>query len=378
MIGRIPDSQGPEKINDSGILSLDFLVGLSFFLIAFIIVATMTSGLLIGLQSHTIDYDAVAYRTGVILIEDPGEIQELVGLSSIAPDRYAWDLLYEDYYDQYRESNVLRMGLMLPRYYYDTPPHVLMSHKISEFFNTTNFNRGYYRNKIIFGDYPYSFNISLIMRNDDDTSWLPPQFIGDPVPAEYSVGYIRRIGLVKNSTSLNILDMFKEDAQGFLTISYDFRNISDKNPPYMIYPSLEQTVINLTNFTDPNAILSSLQVCSPTCEDPEPNSPTILLKNYDDPTYEKRFPDIGVGMNEPVNNSTYIVIEPGYFSRRYFPNIGPIDKIDIRMQFRYENGTVIDDLGGDYDYDYDLPSIWNPTSLTQKDLVPAIIEVRVW
>ena len=356
-------------------LSLDFLVGLSFFLIAFIIVATMTSGLLVSLQSHTIDYDAVAYRTGVILVEDPGEIQEMVGLSSIAPDRYAWDLLYEDYYDQYHESNVLRMGLMLPRYYYDTPPRVLMSHKISEFFDTSNFDKGYYRNKIIFGDYPYSFNISLMMRNENNSEWFPPQYIGDPVPADYSVGYIRRIGVVKNSSSLNITDMFEEDAQGFLTISYDFREISAGNPAFMVYPSLEQSVINFTNFTDSDTHLTSLQICSPTCEDPEPNSPTILLKNYDDSNYTGRFPQIGVGMDEPVNNSTYIVIEPGYYSRRYFPNIGPIDKIDIRMQFRYENSTVIDDLGGFYNYNYG--SQFN-ANLNQQDLIPAILEVRVW
>lgn len=32
----------------------------------------MTSGLIVSLMSKTIDYDAVAYRTGVILVEDPG------------------------------------------------------------------------------------------------------------------------------------------------------------------------------------------------------------------------------------------------------------------------------------------------------------------
>ena len=41
-------------------------------MIAFIYVATLVPSLFIGLQSRTIDYDAVAYRTGVILVEDPG------------------------------------------------------------------------------------------------------------------------------------------------------------------------------------------------------------------------------------------------------------------------------------------------------------------
>jgi len=59
--------------NDSGQISIDFLVGFTIFIIGFIFVITLMSGLLVGLQSKTIDYDAVAYRTGVILVEDlPG------------------------------------------------------------------------------------------------------------------------------------------------------------------------------------------------------------------------------------------------------------------------------------------------------------------
>ena len=63
---------------DSGIMSIDFLVGFTIFLITFIWVATLIPGLFIGLQSHTIDYDAVAYRAGVILVEDPGAVGPLV------------------------------------------------------------------------------------------------------------------------------------------------------------------------------------------------------------------------------------------------------------------------------------------------------------
>ena len=59
--------------DDSGIQSIDFLAGFTIFMVAFIWVATMVPGLFIGIQSYTIDYDAVAYRTGVILAEDPGQ-----------------------------------------------------------------------------------------------------------------------------------------------------------------------------------------------------------------------------------------------------------------------------------------------------------------
>ena len=52
-------------------LSLDFLAGFTIFLLALIMVVSMVPGLLAGLESSGIDYDAVAYRTGVILVEDP-------------------------------------------------------------------------------------------------------------------------------------------------------------------------------------------------------------------------------------------------------------------------------------------------------------------
>jgi hypothetical protein len=58
--------------NDSANLSIDFMIGFTIFMIGFIWVVSMIPGLLINLQGYTIDYDAVAYRTGVILVEDPG------------------------------------------------------------------------------------------------------------------------------------------------------------------------------------------------------------------------------------------------------------------------------------------------------------------
>ncbi|NYT21889.1 MAG: hypothetical protein GKC07_08855, partial [Methanomicrobiales archaeon] len=64
----------PGKIDhEEGLLSIDFIIGFTIFMVALIFVAIMISGLLVHLQSRTIDYDAVAYRTSVVLVEDPGE-----------------------------------------------------------------------------------------------------------------------------------------------------------------------------------------------------------------------------------------------------------------------------------------------------------------
>ena len=53
---------------DSAQLPVDFLVGFTIFILCLIAAANFVPSLLVGLQrtSH-IDYDAVAYRTGVVL-----------------------------------------------------------------------------------------------------------------------------------------------------------------------------------------------------------------------------------------------------------------------------------------------------------------------
>ena len=100
-------------------LSIDFLVGFTIFIVGFIFVATMMSGLLINLQSRTIDYDAVAYRTSVVPVEDPGE--PMIGRTfdlSIPAEK---DLL-------------LRLGLSIDR----NRPEILQDSKIKKFFPSSN------------------------------------------------------------------------------------------------------------------------------------------------------------------------------------------------------------------------------------------------
>ena len=58
--------------DDTGMLSIDFLAGFTIFILALIMVINLVPGILVGLESQSIDYDAVAYRTSVILTEDPG------------------------------------------------------------------------------------------------------------------------------------------------------------------------------------------------------------------------------------------------------------------------------------------------------------------
>lgn len=55
-----------------GQMSIDFLVGISLFILALSFVAVSVSGMFLPFQTETIDLNSVSYRTSVILVEDAG------------------------------------------------------------------------------------------------------------------------------------------------------------------------------------------------------------------------------------------------------------------------------------------------------------------
>jgi PKD repeat protein len=181
-----------KRSDDSGILSIDFLVGFTIFLLAFIWVVSMIPGLLINLQGYTIDYDAVAYRTGVILAEDPGE-------PSLPTSITPWESLLSS-------KGVVRFGLALSK---DTP-NILSQRKVDRFFDNTTFSYPVdYQNRTIFGDYPYQFNISLIEVGSNQS----PRYVGDIMPATSSYGSIRRFVKIKGP-SIGMVNASSYDVSG--------------------------------------------------------------------------------------------------------------------------------------------------------------------
>jgi len=200
---------------DSGQLPVDFLVGFTIFILSLIMVANFVPSLLVGLQRTSgIDYDAVAYRTGVVLVEDPGEPPGLYPVGSppppIPPPHPQWDLQAE-----YEKEFVNRFGLTLSR---DTP-NILSINKIERFFNSSFlypgtcadpdpckcypcfFNDTDYRNKLLFSSYQYGYNVTLQnispMKAGDYPNGLF-RSIGVPYPAGY--GYIRRYVVIKQNS----------------------------------------------------------------------------------------------------------------------------------------------------------------------------------
>jgi PKD repeat protein len=218
-----------KKTGDSGNLSIDFLVGFTIFLLAFIWVVSMIPGLLINLQSFTIDSDAVAYRTGVILAEDPGE--------PTLPF-YPWETL--------SKKDIVRFGLSVSK---DTP-NILSREKVDKFFCSSVFSYpDDYQERIIFGDYPFRFNISLT----ETGSAKPSLSVGDVMSGNY--GTIRRLVKIKEPSyaTINSTNYMNEDNSNATV--HEFSILFNKSkllegkvsdPIYQIDPAREKITINIT------------------------------------------------------------------------------------------------------------------------------------
>lgn len=176
-------------MKDDAVATFDFLIGFTIFIIAFIFVAAMIPHTLFSVQSSRIDYDAVAYRTGVILVEDPG--------MAASPSSPVWELKADP-------GDVIRMGLSVE----PGSAHILSKGKVERFFNKSFFTYpDDYRRALLFGDYPYSFNITLTMR-DEDQIFRPEYSIGLNPPDLY--GSVRRVVVVKEPSRLVVDGYFNQ------------------------------------------------------------------------------------------------------------------------------------------------------------------------
>lgn len=320
--------------SDEGQLSIDFIIGFTIFMIAFIFVATMVSGLLINLQTKTIDYDAVAYRTGVVLTEDPGE-----------PDD--WQLL--DLSFQADKDKLERLGLGIAR----NEPGIIQENKIIRFFSPVG-ELEYpndYADKLIFGDYPYKFNISL-KELDGSNNWS----IGSSPPDKY--GYIRRVVSIKKP-GYAVINTTKSSSYN-LNIHTRLENYYDTSidPVHQIDPIDEEFTIFLQNFTIPGTSMTNLELYqydeygSSVMVDIPGNTPTIRIFKEDGDQYL---------MGSQIANNTRIVLETGYLQREL---INEYSEVELRLTF---SEMVSDGFNLDLEnYAQGPPLTW------------AVMEVKIW
>ena len=348
---------------DSGALSIDFIVGFTIFLIAFIWVVSLIPGLLINLQGFTIDYDAVAYRTGVILVEDPGEV---TSQNYTTP----WE-------SQSDKDFIARFGLAISR---DTP-NILSQEKVDRFFCTTDFVYPQdYQKKVIFGEYPYRFNISL---HDEERNLN--RSVGDVLPEGY--GYIRRLVKIKGVSNATIDNpsKYKNPDQNVTSHTFSilvntpqlYKNIPD--PSYQINPVNDQIMINITNLSsminpvNNNITLNSITISSNTINSLQYSTPpdTILLLDG------KMVNVTPNKLPQLVTDNISLTFSPKYFQEQVYT--GLFDKsfykpIYINMSFQLANKSAFlnNSYTSPFNYNYD------PKNITQPQLRDAVVEVAVW
>jgi hypothetical protein len=363
--------------DEAGMMSADFMVGFTIFIVSFIWVATMIPGLFIGLQSHSIDFDAVAYRTGVILAEDPGAADTAV------VGNQPWEI-------QKDKRDVVRFGLAVSK----DSPRILDENKVNRFFCTTMFSYpADYQKRAIFGDYPYRFNISIREAGLDTI-----RSVGDTIPDNYSYGYIRRDVKIKSSSNTTIgqriikefkynntenvtLNKFSVVINSSRLLNEQVGEIGNQNgdAAYRIFPKRDRIILNLTNLdVTRNTIvhpsppihvnLSEVKFYHTVFNDPTLYSDGVqaAFENY---TFVSGSAE---GKKPPVeikDGNLSMIFEPGFFSAT-----DDSGAIFINMTFeldppqQYLNNTHTKP----FDYNY------IPANVTQPALRDAVMEVAVW
>jgi hypothetical protein len=357
--------------DDSGMLSLDFLAGFTIFMVAFIWVATMVPGLFIGLKSNSIDYDAVAYRTGVILAEDPG--------NPVGPpiDSTPWEFLADS-----NKIDIKRFGLAVSK----ETPGILDSDKVHRFFCATVFSYpDDYRKRVIFGDYPYQFNITLRSFEENRA-----QSVGMIPPEGY--GFIHRAVKIKSPSNATIdtariqtYHYYTSENASFHPLSIQINNsrlLRDeiRDPKYQIDSQKDRITINITGLdtqpvrdltvTPAKANLTGIRFYKTytgdtDLQDLSVNDLATYLYIDGVPVTTHPFPDPRPEVRENISM---------IFGPSFFQSAAPTDTITIVLRFgldspqRYLNSTQT----GAFDYDY------NPANVTQPALKDAVMEVAVW
>jgi hypothetical protein len=356
--------------DEDGNLSIDFLVGFTIFMLAFVWVISMVPGMLIGLQSRTIDYDAVAYRTGVILVEDPGW-----------PAAPAW----ESYTDG-QKNEITRFGFAVSK----DSPNILSEDKINRFFCTSFIYPEDYHTRAIFGDYNYFFNISVL-----DVEKNQMRSVGDVLPDGY--GYIRRLAKIKglSNTTIGQSQIQSHHYNNTENVStHEFSVVINKtkllgeitDPTYQIDPNRDTIIINLTDLKStikefptatPPILRSGTSITLDSIKVYVENSGTLSTARSSVPAYID-------GASVPVDSSTRpavqdnvsLVINPQLF---YIMNQG-FSQVYINYTFKVSpDCTFLNNTNnlkanpqGSFSYDY------FPQNVTQPRLRDAVVEVAVW
>jgi hypothetical protein len=369
---------------DSGQLSLDFLAGTFLFMVGLVITISMMSGVLVHLQGKTIDYDAVAYRTGVILVEDPGywEIGDPVTSSPDWFERQGkgnnWENLFtsDSAKNQELKQYVLRLGFENDKQY----PGVLSKKKLDSFFSPTIFtNEKEITDRLFFSDYPYKYAIRIADMNNNLIGWRS-NTVNNPSQIPSNTGYIRRIVQVKDSNNGQLEVIADSVAVGIgstanrHSVVLKFNELFNQTigPNYWISPQNDGFVINIQS--EVNALTLNqigLSRYSPG------------MGNITDADYQKFITYSYGGSNQTVlNNATLpmtiigpstpltVYFLPGIFNSQDYP-----DTSQETLKLYFQSGP---DVESSESVNYENSQFTPSKSHSPPPLVPAVMEVWVW
>jgi len=357
-------------LDESGQLSLDFLIGFTIFLVGFIFAITMASGLLVSLMSKTVDYDAVAYRSGVILVEDAGWALDPVS-NIYTPD---WELI-----NPANRDDILRTGLAISKTY----PGILSEAKINEFFFTLISDD--IHKKVLFdspvtqggiSQYSYRYNIRLSSIGPG----LPIE-TGDEVPAGRDTGYIKRVVKIKQPSSA-VIDVpaiiadiadppSYHTSSGEFIVYLDIDTLYSRDSLYRIDPLTENITIILTNLIVTPIPSDCTEVSFYNDFAPFLSDMDALDATSTDTKLETLIENVHYTIDDAAGTIT-LNLEPRFFFER---DIKP--RLDPRVfpgkyYFKFSFDPLLMPDGGVYNYGYTPPGADKPP------LVPAVLEVRIW
>jgi hypothetical protein len=385
--------------DDSGLLSIDFIAGFTIFMIVFIIVVTMVSGLLVGLQSRTIDYDALAYRTGVILAEDAGDPGGAGDIND--PHAPGWEV--KNFASDAEKNQIIRLGLAISKNY----PNILSPAKVDKFFyhNTGFTNNDYldYRKRLMLFNFnnlylstlPTFYHFNIRFKSIDNQSDIPSEFvpnitsplystafIGDSDSGVQNYGYSRRVVKIKQPSSMDVNLSYPSGVPDQKQFSVEYKISDLQNAPlglrYVIDPVNEQTAINVTLNNSANVALTEIKTVQ--YFNNTGGNPLELTIPTDSPTVKVYLNTntINPAMQYPAFNTVYnrsnvlLVVDPGYLENSF--SVKNASAVYLRCTF---NNTITNRTDPIPYYYLDEFSNPNP-NLTMPFLVPAVMEVKVW
>jgi len=161
--------------SSSAQVNIDFLAGVSIFLVSFLLVVQLVPNLFIPFQGQPVTLHSVAYRTGVILCEDPGWYNDTVNNSG-----HNWE---DD------PDNVSRLGLAKNKFTTNSSTPLMLSGSklfcLAGMYNSSDpgsYSKIQEHLGLVTSYRKYDYNISLV-RFDGNTS---SDMNGTPI---FQIGY---------------------------------------------------------------------------------------------------------------------------------------------------------------------------------------------